>query len=231
MAGKQYQLTDDLTVTVYKRRNNRSIRLTLAANGLVRVSIPAWAPYRSGYEFAKARMQWILEQKPAVGTLKHDQQIGRAHRLVFKPGNTQTSTAKINQTEIIVRHPINHHPGSSAVQAAASRGAIKALRLQSEQLLPQRLKNLAEANGYQFRTVKVKQLSGRWGSCDVNQNIVLNLFLMQLPWELIDYVLVHELAHTKVLRHGKDFWDEVAQVLPNYKVLRSQLKSHQPILT
>ena len=73
-------------------------------------------------------------------------------------------------------------------------------------------------------------MTSRWGSCDQQHNIVLNLFLMQLPWELIDYVLVHELAHTQVLRHGPDFWQLMERLLPDCRSLRRRMRDHQPVL-
>jgi predicted metal-dependent hydrolase len=71
-------------------------------------------------------------------------------------------------------------------------------------------------------------MKSRWGSCDQHRNIVLNLFLIQLPWEQIDYVLLHELTHTEVLRHGPDFWRAMERVLSDVKQLRKAVRSAQP---
>ena len=53
---------------------------------------------------------------------------------------------------------------------------------------------------------------------------------MQLPWNLIDYVLLHELTHTNILRHGPDFWQALEAVLPNMAVLKKTLREYQPVL-
>jgi hypothetical protein len=53
---------------------------------------------------------------------------------------------------------------------------------------------------------------------------------MQLPWQLIDYVLLHELTHTTILRHGPDFWRALEAVLPNARVLKKAMREYQPIL-
>jgi predicted metal-dependent hydrolase len=116
------------------------------------------------------------------------------------------------------------------IQSAARKTGIRALRRQAETLLPQRLDQLARQHEFSYRSVAIKQLKGRWGSCDQHANIVLNLFLMQLPWEHIDYVILHELTHTNVLRHGPDFWQAMEKVLPEVKQLRKQLRLHQPVL-
>jgi predicted metal-dependent hydrolase len=54
---------------------------------------------------------------------------------------------------------------------------------------------------------------------------------MQLPWHLIDYVLLHELTHTKVMRHGAPFWEELERHAPTAKLLRKEINTHRPLLT
>ncbi len=231
MPAKEYMLTDALSVKVYKRKSNRSLRLSISATGSVRVTIPAWAPYRAGYEFAKSRLGWIEQQRVLPKALAHGQAIGKAHRLELIPTvKAAKTTSRIRDNVVTVSYPSNLSAGEANVQAVAQVASIRALRAQSEMLLPQRLKLLAETNGFSYSKVSVKRLKGRWGSCDSRSRIVLNLFLMQLPWELIDYVLIHELCHTKVLRHGPDFWREMEKILPNTKILKKQLKTYQPVL-
>jgi hypothetical protein len=105
---------------------------------------------------------------------------------------------------------------------------VRALRAQAEASLPGRLGELAGRYGFSFRSVAVKQLTGRWGSCDSKQNIVLNLYLMQLPWELIDYVLLHELTHTRIMKHGPEFWTARSDLLPDAKARRQVMKQYRP---
>ena len=232
MAFKQFQL-EELVVTIFKRKTSRSLRLSVTAKGDVRVSIPVWVPYSSGIEFARARMSWIRSQRrqQPLGLLLQGQAIGKAHRLFFVADPTGTRvTSRIKATEIVVRHPPALSADEATVQEVANRACIRALRLQAEQLLPMRLKDLAKRHGYTYNSVAIKLLKSRWGSCDHDKNITLNLFLMQLPWDCIDYVLVHELVHTKVMQHGQPFWAEMAVQLPAVKELRRRMRSYQPIL-
>lgn len=232
MAYKEFQL-EELAVKVFKRKGSRSLRLSVTAAGDIRVSIPAWTAYGAGVDFARSRLDWIRSQLASQprGLLVQGQAIGKAHRLNFvvDPRLSQP-TSRLRTTEVLVRYPLSLTTDDSVVQAAAMRGCIRALRTQAEQLLPQRLRTLADQYGYTYRSVAIKQLKSRWGSCDHQQNITLNLFLMQLPWEYIDYVLLHELAHTKVLQHGPPFWTEMAKHVPNVKELRHRLRAYQPIL-
>ncbi len=72
-----------------------------------------------------------------------------------------------------------------------------------------RIKELALDFGYQFNKITIRNQRTRWGSCSAKNNINLNIHLSRLPQHLCDYVLLHELVHTKVKNHGKDFWKEL----------------------
>ena len=90
------------------------------------------------------------------------------------------------------------------------------------------MRQLAQVHGFEYRSVQIKQLTGRWGSCDSQRNIILNLFLMQLPWELIDYVILHELTHTTIMKHGPPFWEAMARVLPQVQQRRRAMRRYRP---
>lgn len=229
MAYKQF-LLDDLTVTVYKRKTSRQLRLSVSPHGKVQVSIPTWLPYKTGVEFARSRQAWISSQLPAGGWLQNGQAIGKAHHLHFAASPQPKITSRLGMSLIVIRHPAALPITDSGVQAVASAACLRALRRQAEQLLPQRLASLAEQHGFTYRSVRIKQLRSRWGSCDQQQNISLNLYLMQLPWECIDYVLLHELTHTRVMRHGPPFWAAMAAVLPEVQARRRAMRRYQPVL-
>lgn len=230
MAYKQFQIDDITAVTIYKRKSSKSLRLSIGSSGEVKVSIPLWVPYSAGLTFAKSKIDWIKSQKRPINLLVNNQSIGKAHHLVFVPSNTDKLSSRIVGSQVRVIHPENTAISEPLVQKSATTASVRALRSQAEQLLPQRLTNLASVHGYQYKSVSVKRLKSRWGSCDQKGNIVLNIFLMQLPWECIDYVLIHELVHTKVMRHGPDFWQVMKQEIPNLDKLKSQIRSYQPIL-
>jgi hypothetical protein len=70
----------------------------------------------------------------------------------------------------------------------------------------------------------------RWGSCSAKNAVNFNYYLAQLPEELIEYVVVHELAHIKHKNHSKDFWDEVKKYLPDVKIRRKNLRQFEKLL-
>lgn len=231
MSNRNFTLDNGLVIGVYKRRGNRHLHLSISPAGKVRVSIPTWAPYQAGVDFARSRQAWIMEQSARPVILKHGQAIGKGHhlQLVAKP-ELDRVTSQVRGTSITVSHPPGLDPRDPAVQNAARTASLRSLRTQAKQLLPQRLDDLAQRHGFSYNSVQIKQLTGRWGSCDQHQRLVLSLFLMQLPWPLIDYVLLHELVHTKVLRHGPDFWQAFQAVLPDAKARKKELQTFRPVL-
>lgn len=215
-------------VTLQKHSRSRSLKITLKPDGGVLVTMPAWTPFTVGSKFAQSKQDWIAEHRVPVTLLKNGMAIGKYHHLYFTTGTGTRTTTRTSGTELRVTYPSNLSFQSPAVQSAARKAITRVLKTQAEQLLPQRLTTLAEKHDFTFSSVSVRQLKSRWGSCDQKQAIVLNLFLMQLPWDLIDYVLLHELVHTEHLHHGPDFWARFEEVLPGAKQKRKLLKAYKP---
>lgn len=232
MAFKQFHVDSIGQITVYKRRGARSLRLSIRHDGSLRVTVPPWMPYAAGVEFARSRSTWILEHAvPASEAMAEGQLVGKSHRVHFQSSGAASKPAtRVKPTEIIITYPVALNSADKAVQDAAGKAAIRALRSQAERLLPMRLQELATKYDFSYRSVSVKQLKTRWGSCDSARNITLNLFLMQLPWQLIDYVLLHELTHTRIMKHGPEFWQAMATLDPRTPALRKDIRAYKPAL-
>lgn len=83
---------------------------------------------------------------------------------------------------------------------------LEALRRNAKIILPPRLYQLSNQFSLPYESVKINSSKGRWGSCSAHKAINLSCYLMLLPRHLIDYVLLHELSHTKEMNHGERFW-------------------------
>lgn len=232
MATKTIELAGVGPVTLVKRAQSRNLRLSVTGS-TVRVSMPQWTPFSAGHAFALSNLAWIQRElaRQTVDLLESGQRIGKLHSLRFEHVlSDQPLTSRVTGTEIIVRLSTRETSSDADVQARALTAARRALKREAETLLPPRLQSLATKHGRRYRSVSVKQLKRRWGSCDSHQNIVLNLYLMELPWEYIDYVLLHELSHTVEMNHGPDFWALLSSMQPYARDLARRLRRHQPAI-
>lgn len=232
MSVKKIELPDLGAVHLYKRRGTRSLRLTIGHAGEIRVSLPPWVPYKVAAEFAASKKDWIKAKRVTTAPLEHGNRIGKAHRVSFIPetGRQALATRITDVGEIRVYMPAHMPTDHADAQKAAHRASIRALKQQAEKLLPQRIQTLADQHGFEYGDVTIKQLKSRWGSCSEQRDIALNCFLIQLPWHLIDYVLLHELMHTRIMAHGAPFWDGLADYVPNLKAIRKEIKAYRPVL-
>jgi len=232
MATKKITIPDIGEVTLVKRAGSRNLRLSVTASG-IRVSMPPWTPFSAGHAFALSHTAWIQNELSGQSypLLESGQKIGKLHYLRFEHVlNGQPTTGRVTATEIIVRLHTHENTGDPAVQKRALQTANRALKREAERLLKPRLQSLADKHGHSFTGFSVKQLKRRWGSCDSHKAITLNLFLMELPWEFIDYVLMHELAHTVEMNHGPAFWRQLLRMEPRARDLSKQLRKHQPVI-
>ncbi len=99
-------------------------------------------------------------------------------------------------------------------------------RVEAKTLLTRRLQQLAKNNGFSYNRVFIRNQKTRWGSCSSKNNISLNMKLVKLPDELIGYVILHELVHTRRKDHSKAFWAEMDKLVGNGKKMASRLRSY-----
>lgn len=85
----------------------------------------------------------------------------------------------------------------------------------------------ADKMGIQYEKIRVNKAKTRWGSCNSRGSINFTYRLMFAPVELIDYVIVHELAHRKEMNHSSRFWKIVEETMPDYRIRRKGLKEFQ----
>lgn len=235
MAQKSVDIPGIGEVTLVKRRSSRNLRLSFGRDGRPRVSLPYWLPYQAGIDFAAAKRDWIAKHQPGpLAGLSDGDRIGKAHRLriVKNTGTARQSTrVTVKNNLVTITCPVDMPSMHQSVQRAAQRGAHKALKAEADRLLPQRLRQLAAEHGFSYKSVATKRLGSRWGSCSQHKEIILNTYLMQLPWDLIDYVILHELVHTEHLNHSAGFWQRFEQVLPDARLRRKTLKAYKTAVT
>lgn len=217
-------------IVLRKRRSSNNIRLSVSRSGQIRVGMPAWTPYNAGLLFVKQHQEWILDQlaKHAPKTILPGHRIGQSHRVVLYKSSAGNGDVDVRVTAAEIRVTTLLNPILPAAQAKIRQGCERALKQQSERLLPGRVSTVSRAYDLPYQNVRIRKLTSRWGSCTSQKDITLSYFLIQLTWELIDYVILHELAHTLYHNHSPRFWAFMAAKQPNLKQLRKQIKSYSP---
>lgn len=115
----------------------------------------------------------------------------------------------------------------SALQAWLQKVLQEAMRRRARLLLPPRLQALSVKHGLPFRSVKINTSAGRWGSCSGRKDINLSCRMMMLPAHLSDYVMLHELAHTREMNHSERFWALLDKLTDGHALhLREELKGY-----
>lgn len=97
-------------------------------------------------------------------------------------------------------------------------------RKRAAEVIETRCRYYAPVMGVSYGTVTIREQKTRWGSCSMKGNLNFNWKLVLMPSEILDYVVVHELAHRIHMDHSAEFWAEVGKILPDYKERRQWLK-------
>lgn len=136
------------------------------------------------------------------------------------------SRSELGKMQIVC--PPNADFSDKALQVWLRKAIEEALRRNAKIILPPRLYMLSMRHSLPYKSVKINSSSGRWGSCSARGNINLSYYLVLLPEHLIDYVLLHELSHTREMNHGVHFW-ELLDTLTDGKaqMLRKELKQYR----
>lgn len=95
---------------------------------------------------------------------------------------------------------------------------------QARAIVLQRIEHFNAFYGFAFGTIRIKDQKSRWGSCSKRGNLNFNYRIALLPERLIDYIVVHELCHLGEFNHSQNFWNLVAQTIPDFVERRAELK-------
>lgn len=218
-------------ITIRRSARANQIKVRVAPDGTLHASMPLYAPVfllKNLLKNSRDELKKMLVQSKPEYQYENGMQIGKSHTLIVQPSSNTIPSVTRHGQQIIVKLPPNLQLNNPELARKIRDVIIVALRTEAKSYLPRRLLFLAEKHGFKYTKSRFSHASGRWGSCSSNGTISLNIALMKLPFELIDYVIIHELAHTKQMNHSQDFWSVVAIANPNYKLHRRILKTQNP---
>jgi len=217
-------------ITIRRSAKASQIRIKLAPDGTLRASMPLYAPVFLVKRMLKAsrdEIRQLITKTTPVANYEDGMRIGKSHTIITTPTENESSVTR-NGQHIYVKLAYGSTLDDNDIKSQIKKVVIEALRVEAKSYLPRRLQFIASKYGYNYQKIRFSHASGRWGSCSSNGTISLNIALMKLPFELIDYVLIHELSHTVHMDHSQLFWNEVSKADPLYINHRSLLKLENP---
>lgn len=202
-----------------KRKNSRNIRMRIDNSGIVKVSLPYYTPYVFAKKFIKDNINWI-ETKLNKICLRQDSYYYLGEKIELTK-RVYTKIRKVNyilnEKKLIIE--VSNYTNSDQDLY------LEWLRERAKEYIPRRVKELSLQHGFEFNTIRIKNMTSRWGSCSSKKNLSFNLKLMYFNSNIIDYVIIHELCHLKEMNHSYKFWELVEGIIPNYKDYKLQLNN------
>jgi predicted metal-dependent hydrolase len=233
--SEQIEHIDGIVVTFFKSDRAKVVNITIKPFTGVRVSVPKSISFEKARTATRQRIGWIkahlskmqkAEDKFTVFTEESNFKT-KEHKLLIKYADADKVKAIIKDKKINVLTPVGVDIASSEVQLEIRKGIERAWRKEAKEYLPKRVEELAQKHKFDFKKVAIKNAKTRWGSCSFDNNINLSLHLMRLPDYLIDYIILHELVHTKIKNHSKEFWQLLDIVSGDAKKLDKEVKDYR----
>ena len=232
-AANRHALLQGITVSYrFERSRRKSIGFTVGPEGLV-VRAPGWVPLRDVDAAVQEKAAWILAKlqlmreraslpAPAAPEWVHGADLpylGGAVRLCVVARGALPEVP-----EGVQPLPLSLPPGASATQVREAAEAW--FKKKARALFEERLQHFAPQLGVRYLRLSLSGARTRWGSARSDGHIRLNWRLIHLPLAQIDYVVVHELAHLRVMDHSPRFWDTVGEAMPDYRERRRLLRGN-----
>ena len=176
-------------------------------------------------------MDYLVDH-PKVGLIRYERSHGKRIGITVKPEFVRVAVPNretLMNAQKFVESKMNwiqKRVSKIRIENEMGKTLPKIDRKNARKVLTQRLSELAETHNFDYGKVSIRSQKTRWGSCSSQNNISLNQNLLHLPDYLIDYVLLHELTHTRVKNHSSKFWNELEKVCPDAKEMRNRLKTY-----
>lgn len=243
-ANREARLGDAVVAYLFQRAKRRTIGFVVGPDGLV-VRAPRWTPLGEVDAALQEKASWITRK---LGEARERQVRQESTHIEWRDG---VQLPYFGATVVVVLDPghgflaVGAQLEPMAEGVADDADAVRTLRValpktaapeqirdavqawlmrQAQAHFKQRLDHYAPLLQVQWKRLSLSNASTRWGSARMDGSIRLNWRLIHFRHAVIDYVVAHELSHLRVMDHSPRFWDAVRTVVPDYAVLRRQLK-------
>jgi hypothetical protein len=231
--GERKITVNGQTISYLIKRSSRAkhVRLEVRQETGLTVVIPSSYRIKQLPVLLESKGSWILDKLTKYGQVQSvpDKKeiksgdtipyLGRDLEVVKQQNHRNTNSIKLERNRLVV-----------SIGSASSRLNLileQWYRLQAAKLIKERVDKLSARLGLTYNRIIIRGQKTRWGSCSYKGNLSFNWKLIMAPEPVIDYVVIHEIAHLKEMNHTKRFWELVAEHCPRWREHRKWLKDHE----
>ncbi len=230
---KEFTQIEKYTVEIWRRAYQRSMNLRVGPGGQLRVTCGRRISVREIERFVGESREFIEKRVLEIETLRRrfpekqyvsdEEFLFFGERLKLDVVWTWTTRAKVqaNEFRLELLAPVN------STREERRRAMHSYFKKQARLHIEERVEFFAGSMGLFPKQISIRGQRTRWGSCSASGEISLNWKLLAAPLAVIDYVVVHELAHMRHMNHSREFWQLVESFQSTYKVSRRWLKDHE----
>lgn len=230
------EITLEDRVIPYKIRRSskaKNVRLKIGEGTRLEIVVPENYPLANVSELLHQKEKWILSKLQFMEELAAQKKaalddaftkiryLGKDYWVVVILDNSSPIRIELKEEKAYLTLPQNRDELIKQVIEAWYRWAARSL-------FEERVNLWAEKMHVSYNTIFVKNQKTRWGSCSRRKNLSFNLRIIMAPLEVVDYIIIHELAHLKEMNHSKRFWQVLEEYCPGYKKHLEWLKKYGP---
>lgn len=212
------------------RSKRKTIAIIVQRDGTVLVRAPLKAPDALIRQFVESKQGWIAEKKAQA----QEQPAQRARQFTAGERFLYLGQEYALSVESGARAGLRFEQGFSLNQNSQAEAPLlfeKWYRATARKVLTERVRLYAQKFGLKYTKIRISSARTRWGSCSSRGTLSFTWRLVMAPLEVVDYVVIHELAHLRVKNHSAVFWAEVGRMMPDFKRQRDWLKKNGRFLT
>lgn len=218
-------------------RNRKTVGISVSAERGVQVAAPKWVSKSQIHEIILGKAPWVLNKLSYINEIKAstpEKDFKSGENILYLGENLQlgvqehpqlySSSVSLIGDKILVTIP--SHLSYDERRDVIRYSLIEWYKNRVSDIVKERLQYFTNLTGLQPVKVLIKEHKRIWGSCTGKNTININWKIVMAPLPIIDYLIVHELAHIKIKNHSSQFWNLVASILPDCKESSKWLKKN-----
>jgi predicted metal-dependent hydrolase len=212
------------------RTRRRTIAIIVERDGRLTVRAPLRMPAAQIDEFVRSHADWIARTRAKA--LAHPPPPPRR----YAEGETFPYLGQSYPLRLVppTRPALGFDGRAFRLSRTAGERAqaafVRWYKARALEVLTGRVRALAAQHGFRYERIRISSARTRWGSCSSRGTLSFTYRLVMAPPEVVDYVVVHELVHTRIRNHSKVFWRAVGEIMPDYKRHVAWLRKNGPSL-